>query len=74
MISGVGYMRREYSMVKPLNSGSTQQYWQLQGSAIVTDEHLRLTSDEQSKAGSVWGKENCCSFTPMMRLFEVFYN
>lgn len=56
---GVGYNRREYSMGRPLTGGSTTQYWQISGAAMLTDEHVRLTPDEQSKSGAVWGMMPC---------------
>lgn len=54
-----GYMRREYSLGKPLAGGATTQHWTLAGSAMLTDEWIRLTSDEQSKSGGVWNNLPC---------------
>jgi len=46
-------------MGKPLTGGSTAQYWQLSGHSMVTDDHIRLTPDEQSKYGAVWSQLPC---------------
>lgn len=35
-------------------SGSS--HWELMGDAVVTTDHVRLTSDQQSKQGAVWSR------------------
>ena len=30
------------------------QHWELVGTAVASDEHIRLTPDHQSKQGAVW--------------------
>lgn len=54
-----GYMRREFSITKPIAAGSTLQYWQPAGNTMLTDEHVRLTNDEQSKSGAIWSTFPC---------------
>jgi len=54
-----GYMRREFSITKPIAAGATLQYWQPAGNAMLTDEHVRLTNDEQSKSGAMWTTFPC---------------
>ncbi|KAK2166726.1 hypothetical protein LSH36_36g05005 [Paralvinella palmiformis] len=44
------YMKREHSLIKPYSDGR----WDIMGSAIITNNFVRLTSDHQSRRGSVW--------------------
>ena len=30
------------------------QHWEILGTAVASDEHIRLTPDHQSKQGAVW--------------------
>ncbi|CAB3401088.1 unnamed protein product [Caenorhabditis bovis] len=53
-----GYYKREHSLIKPYTGGSMDiPYWNIQGSTFVTSQHIRLTADEQSKAGAIWNTQ-----------------
>lgn len=39
-----------------LGSGMTIPYWDFTGSTIVTNNYIRLTSDDQSLSGSIWNQ------------------
>lgn len=49
-----GYMRREYSLTKPFNGMGSLQHWEIIGTAVASDDYIRLTPDHQSKQGAVW--------------------
>ncbi|XP_056601414.1 lectin, mannose-binding 2-like a [Triplophysa dalaica] len=55
------FLKREYSLSKPYQSigVSGSSHWELMGDAVVTTDHVRLTSDQQSKQGAVWSRMPC---------------
>jgi len=53
-----GYMRREYSLVKPF-TGDRNAQWEFVGSSMSTNDYVRLTPDEQSKKGGIWNILQC---------------
>ncbi|CAF3289326.1 unnamed protein product [Rotaria socialis] len=50
------YEIREHSLNRPYPSvfSTSNSYWHLIGNTLVTDRHIRLTSDSQSKVGGLW--------------------
>ncbi|XP_057297785.1 vesicular integral-membrane protein VIP36-like [Hydractinia symbiolongicarpus] len=54
-----GYMRREFSVIKPFVGGSSMQFWEIIGHTLVSDDHIRLTADEQSRSGAIWNIMPC---------------
>lgn len=51
-----GYLRKEYSIIKPLAGPGSLQAWDLMGSAIATNDHIRLTPDQRSSQGAIWNE------------------
>ncbi|CAL1547677.1 unnamed protein product [Lymnaea stagnalis] len=56
------FQRREHSLTKPYQgSGMGVPHWDFLGSTIVTNSHIRLTPDRQSKFGAIWNNVHCSS-------------
>uniref|UniRef100_A0A183C4B6 L-type lectin-like domain-containing protein n=1 Tax=Globodera pallida TaxID=36090 RepID=A0A183C4B6_GLOPA len=52
-----GYLKREHTLVKPYQYADIDlPFWDIVGSAILTPQHIRLTSDLQSLRGGLWNK------------------
>ncbi|XP_046857653.1 vesicular integral-membrane protein VIP36-like [Xenia sp. Carnegie-2017] len=55
LASSNGYVRREHSLSKPFQVGSTSlQFWDFGGDTLITSNHIRLTEDHQSQKGFIW--------------------
>nr|CAG4647966.1 EOG090X07L3 [Moina brachiata] len=56
------YLKREHSLMKPYTgSGLSMPFWDFLGSTVITSNYIRLTSDLQSKSGSIWNTVPCQS-------------
>jgi len=55
----VGYMRKEYSIVKPLAGPGSLQSWDLLGTAYASNDYIRLTPDARSSQGGIWSQVPC---------------
>ncbi|CAL1261535.1 unnamed protein product [Larinioides sclopetarius] len=54
------YLKREHSVVKPYQaSGISIPFWDFTGSVMITNSHIRLTPDLQSKTGAIWNNVPC---------------
>ncbi|XP_067656967.1 vesicular integral-membrane protein VIP36-like [Haliotis asinina] len=54
------YLRREHTLTKPYQgSGMSVPLWDFQGSTLVTNQYIRLTSDHQSLQGAIWNTAPC---------------
>ncbi|CAI2355568.1 unnamed protein product [Caenorhabditis sp. 36 PRJEB53466] len=53
-----GYYKREHSLIKPYTgSGVEIPHWNIVGSTFITSNQIRLTGDDQSKAGGLWNTQ-----------------
>ncbi|KHJ95059.1 Legume-like lectin family protein [Oesophagostomum dentatum] len=53
-----GYYKREHSLTRPYQgAGMEIPYWNIQGSAMVSSQQVRLTADEQSRQGAIWNMQ-----------------
>jgi len=52
------YQKREHSLVKPYSTisgfGAGSSFWDFGGNAMITGNHIRLTSEKKSEAGYLW--------------------
>ncbi|KAK6186268.1 hypothetical protein SNE40_008338 [Patella caerulea] len=54
------YLRREHTLTKPYQgSGMSVPLWDFVGNTLVTNSHIRLTSDHQSIRGAIWNNVPC---------------
>jgi len=51
-----GYMRKEFSISKPLTGNNIFQSWEVGGSTFISNDHIRLTSDNPSQSGYIWSR------------------
>ncbi|PAV75076.1 hypothetical protein WR25_02017 [Diploscapter pachys] len=57
-----GYYKREHSFVRPYTAGGVDiPFWNIQGHTMVTSQQVRLTANEQSRAGAIWNTQPCYS-------------
>ena len=64
-----GFFKREHSLVKPYSpAGMNIPFFDLTGDTMVTNNFVRLTPDDKSRAGGIWNK------VPMQqRAWEVHF-
>ncbi|XKL59843.1 hypothetical protein PGB90_000859 [Kerria lacca] len=54
------YLKKEHSLLKPYHgTRMTIPHWDFLGSTIVSNNYIRLTSDDQSKIGAIWNTVPC---------------
>ncbi|ESO82839.1 hypothetical protein LOTGIDRAFT_203299 [Lottia gigantea] len=64
------YLRREHTLTKPYQgSGLSVPLWDFVGNTLVTNSHIRLTSDHQSIKGAIWNNVPC-----IVRNWELHVN
>ena len=54
------YLQREHSLSRPYSTisgfGAGSSYWDFGGNAMITGNHVRLTSEKPGETGYLWNK------------------